>query len=187
MPYGDLRGMVVYAEPSHACTLIKPPPRNEENRTGKWVVLVSRQNCSFEYKVRMAQAVGYDAVIVHNVNSDDLEIMEAKNASFINIPAVFVSETTGVILRQVYSNPDYFIIINREEPININLNLLLPFAVVVGICFIVMIIFMVRLIISKYHLLSLMVLVKFKVEILILLKLRAYYLRCSKPEIQLFR
>lgn len=136
--------MLVYSEPPNACVPIKKPP-NVENKTGRWAVLISRQICTFEQKVRMAQEAGYSAAIVHNVNSDDLETMTAKNSTGINIPSVFVSERTGIILRQVYSNNTFFIIINREEPFNFNMNLLLPFAVVVGICFVVMIIFMVSL------------------------------------------
>lgn len=135
--------MLVRAEPIHACEKIARPP-NIENRTGKWVVLISRNNCSFETKVRMAQAAFFDGVIVHNVHSDALEPMSANNSTGIHIPSVFVGETAGIVLRTVYARPEFFIIINSEIPFNINTHLLLPFAIVVGICFIVMIVFMVR-------------------------------------------
>lgn len=82
-------------------------------------------------------------MIVHNVRSDKLEPMSAKNSTGINIPSVFVSESKGTLLRELYANPDYFVIINNEIPFNIQTHLLLPFAIVVGICFVVMIIFMV--------------------------------------------
>lgn len=104
---------------------------------------MARNDCPFEQKVRNAQAAGYKGVIVHNINSDELQVMNAKNGSGILIPAVFVGETAGLIMRRKYAKPGYYLIINREEPFNINMNLLLPFAIVVGVCFIVMIIFMV--------------------------------------------
>ena len=63
--------MVVYAEPPTACHEIQGPPNNT-NYNGNWIVLIARYNCSFERKVRMAQKAGYDAVIIHNVNSNKL-------------------------------------------------------------------------------------------------------------------
>lgn len=139
-----LRGMVVYANPPDACKSLQPHPDIPKYK-GKWIILIARSpnNCSFEEKVRMAQNVSYDGVIVHNVGSDALEPMSAKNKAGITIPSVFVSETTGSIMKQMYCNGDYFVIINSEMPFNINTHLLLPFAIVVGICFIVMLIFMV--------------------------------------------
>lgn len=71
--------------------------------------------------------------------------MSAKDPTNITIPSVFVSEFTGSYLRDVYSyNEGYFVIIN-DQPLNINTHLLLPFAIVVGICFLVMFTFMVRM------------------------------------------
>lgn len=70
--------------------------------------------------------------------------MSAKDSTNITIPSVFVSEFTGSLLKEVYAyNENYFVLIN-DLPLNINTHLLLPFAIVVGICFLVMVIFMVR-------------------------------------------
>jgi E3 ubiquitin-protein ligase RNF13 len=63
--------MVVYADPPAACQRIKSPP-NDTNYNRNWIVLIRRYNCSFEIKVRMAQEAGYDAAIIHNVNSNEL-------------------------------------------------------------------------------------------------------------------
>lgn len=134
--------MVVAAEPMYACEPIHKPPFNETNRTGKWVVLIARNNCSYELKVRMAQASLYDAAIIHNVGSDDIFPISANNSDGIFIPSVFVSETSGNLLKMLYANRKYYIIINSEVPFNLP-HLLVPFAIVVGICFIIMIIFMV--------------------------------------------
>ena len=72
--------------------------------------------------------------------------MSAKDPVGIEIPAVFVGELTGLILKGNYLyNNLYFVLINDELPFNINTHLLLPFAIVVGLCFLIMVIFMVRL------------------------------------------
>lgn len=63
--------MVVYADPPTACRKIQAPP-NDTNYNSNWIVLIRRYNCSFEIKVRMAQEAGYDAAIIHNVNSNEL-------------------------------------------------------------------------------------------------------------------
>lgn len=63
--------MAVYANPANACQKIQGPPNNTDYN-GNWIVLIRRYNCSFEIKIRMAQEAGYDAVIVHNVNSNEL-------------------------------------------------------------------------------------------------------------------
>lgn len=72
------------------------------------------------------------------------EPMSAKDPVGILIPSVFVSEVAGLVLKENYLyNQQYFILINDDLPFNINTHLLLPFAIVVGICFLVMLIFMV--------------------------------------------
>lgn len=139
-----LRGMVIYADPPDACKSLQRPP-NITDYDGKWIVLIARssENCSFEHKVRMAQNATYAGVIIHNIGSDALEPMSAKNKLGIHIPSVFVSASTGRVMKDMYCVQDFFVIINSEMPFNINTHLLLPFAIVVGICFIVMIAFMV--------------------------------------------
>lgn len=73
-----------------------------------------------------------------------IEPMSAKDAVGIIIPSVFVSELTGLIIKENYLYDElYFVLINDNIPFNIT-HLLLPFAIVVGICFLVIVIFMVR-------------------------------------------
>lgn len=121
---------------------MKPPHFTRSNPTGKWILLVPRYNCSFEQKVRLAQNAGYDAVIVYNIDSEELIPMSAENATGIYIPSVFVGETSGLALKN-FATPEYYIVITGESPFNIQTHLLIPFAIVVGICFMVMIVFMV--------------------------------------------
>ena len=143
IPFDGIKGMVVYAEPPTACHEIQGPPNNTTNYNGNWIALIARYNCSFERKIRMAQKAGYDAAIIHNVNSNELEPMSAKDPVGILIPSVFVSELTGLIIKENYLYDElYFVLINDNIPFNIT-HLLLPFAIVVGICFLVIVIFMI--------------------------------------------
>lgn len=142
IPSEGIKGMVVYTDPPTACIDIQGPP-NTTNYNGNWIALIARYNCSFEIKVRMAQKAGYDAAIIHNMNSNELEPMSAKDPVGIVIPSVFVSEITGLIIKENYLYDElYFVLINDDTPFNIT-HLLLPFAIVVGICFLVMVIFMI--------------------------------------------
>lgn len=89
--------------------------------------------------MRNAQAAGYAAVIVHNVDSNNLEPMSAKDADGITIPSVFVGELAGRILMANYQyQQDYLLVLNGDVPFDINTNLILPFSVVVGLCFVIM-------------------------------------------------
>lgn len=143
---GSVRGVLVAATPPSACTEDLAPPHTDDV-TDKWILLVPRftpeKNCTFAQKVRMAQYKGYNAVIVYNVGSNELIPMSAKNGSGINIPSVFVSQSSGLMMKNIYTDPSYFIVITAESPFNIQTHLLIPFAIVVGICFVVMIVFMV--------------------------------------------
>lgn len=65
------KGYLVYADPPQACKPVSLPP-NEPNISKPWILLIARGECSYEVKVRNAQASHYSAVIVHNVNSSDL-------------------------------------------------------------------------------------------------------------------
>ena len=62
--------MVVYASPANACSEIVSPPKMKPY--GYWIALIKRYDCNFDVKVRHAQLAGFDAAIVHNVNSSDL-------------------------------------------------------------------------------------------------------------------
>ncbi|XP_076662238.1 E3 ubiquitin-protein ligase RNF13 isoform X2 [Halictus rubicundus] len=139
IPAEGIKGMVVYSDPPTACHEIQGPP-NTTNYNSNWIALIARYNCSFEIKVRMAQKAGYDAAIIHNINSNELEPMSAKDSTGIRIPSVFVSEITGLIIKENYLYDQlYFVLINEGTPFNIT-HLLLPFAIVVGICFLVVVI-----------------------------------------------
>lgn len=152
IPPTGLRTFVVYASPSNACIPIVPAPNNTENFTGHWAVLIARYNCSFEEKVRNAQSANYDIAIIHNVNSNELERMSAKDPHGIHIPSVFVGENTGLMLRDNYQYTNgYYVIIDDDSPFDVNTHLLLPFVIVVGICFLTMLGFLVSVCIKDHR------------------------------------
>ncbi|XP_058055418.1 E3 ubiquitin-protein ligase RNF167 isoform X2 [Anopheles bellator] len=140
IPDTGLKMLADRAEPADGCTVMRPPP----NITSKFAVVIARYNCSFEEKVRNAQQAGYAMVIVYNVGSNDLEHMSANHPQDLLIPSVFVGQNSGrgIIENYLYDR-DYALVITDEIPFNINNNLLIPFAVIVGLCFLLMVVFMI--------------------------------------------
>lgn len=98
-----LKAVAINATPANACRDLEPPPAvlNDSHPT-RYVVLVARYNCSFEDKIKNAQKANYDAVIVYNIGSDELEQMSVKDPDEIFIPAMFVGENTGKIILYNY-------------------------------------------------------------------------------------
>lgn len=74
------------------------------------------------------------------------EPMSAKDPEGIYIPSVFVGDDAGFFLKANYQyKSNCFVVINNELPFNINVHLLLPFAIVVGICFFILLVFVVSI------------------------------------------
>jgi E3 ubiquitin-protein ligase RNF13 len=72
--------------------------------------------------------------------------MSANHPEDIFIPSVFVGEDAGLFLKDNYQyNSNHFVVITNELPFNINVHLLLPFAIVVGICFLILLVFVVSI------------------------------------------
>ncbi|XP_050072222.1 uncharacterized protein LOC126560103 [Anopheles maculipalpis] len=135
IPDSGLKVLADKSDPPDGCTEMRPAP----NVTSKFAVVIARYNCSFEVKVRNAQQAGYAMVIVHNVGSNDLEHMSANHPQDLLIPSVFVGESSGRSIIEAYLyDRDYALVITDDIPFNISNNLIIPFAIVVGLCFIIM-------------------------------------------------
>lgn len=149
IPESGIKVRAVRAYPIDGCSEMVGPPDNVTSVgtpgvPARFAVIIARYNCSFEDKVRNAQKAGYVAVIVHNVGSNDLERMSANHAEDIIIPSVFIGESNGMYIIESFLYPfTYELIITDDIPFNINNNLIIPFAIVVGLCFIIMVCFMV--------------------------------------------
>lgn len=139
IPSDGIKGYILSAHPEDGCTKIESPPKS-----GSWFALIKRGNCNFDVKVRNAQNSNYTLAIIFNVNSSIVVPMDGRNTSDIVIPSVFVGESTGLMLRDYYDyNNGYYVIVDSSQfPFDINLNLLLPFAVIVAVCFFAMLGFM---------------------------------------------
>lgn len=74
LPQTGIRYAHIKGNPANGCSDMDRPPFSAENITSpiKWAVVIARLGCSFEDKIRNAQKADFDAVIVHNVGSNDL-------------------------------------------------------------------------------------------------------------------
>ncbi|KAK9066834.1 hypothetical protein SSX86_014157 [Deinandra increscens subsp. villosa] len=88
-------GTLFLAEPLDACAPLTNK-LNEESVNQPFVLIV-RGVCSFEDKVRRAQAAGFKAAIIYNNDDSDLVAM-AGTSTGIKIHAVFVSKSSGLSL-----------------------------------------------------------------------------------------
>ncbi|XP_068238164.1 E3 ubiquitin-protein ligase RNF13-like [Palaemon carinicauda] len=151
LPLAGFKGYATYVEPHNACKVPDPPPVLA-NYTGLWIGIIKRYNCTFVEKVLNAQHAGYDAVIVHNVGSDMLQPMNAKDrGDEVVIPSVFIGEADAAMIIENFLYTEKFILdITGDIPFNLQ-NYLVPFAITIGICFIVMLTFMIVKCIRDYR------------------------------------
>ncbi|XP_019427759.1 PREDICTED: receptor homology region, transmembrane domain- and RING domain-containing protein 2-like isoform X2 [Lupinus angustifolius] len=92
-------GVLYLAEPLDACTELTNKVDHLSNVSSPFVLVV-RGGCSFEEKVRSAQRAGYKAAIVYDNEDSDVLVAMAGNSAGIRIHAVFVSTTSGEILKK---------------------------------------------------------------------------------------
>ncbi|KAI1236072.1 hypothetical protein IHE44_0002168 [Lamprotornis superbus] len=137
-------GFLINSKPENACEPIAPPPLRD-NSSGAFIVLIRRLECNFDVKVLNAQRAGYKAAIVHNVDSDDLISMGSNDIEIlkkIDIPSVFIGETSANSLKEefTYEKGGHVVLIPEFSlPLEYYL---IPFLIIVGICLILIVIFM---------------------------------------------
>merc|ERR1719410_1215436 len=116
-----------------------------------WIAMIRRSDsgqgekqCTFEEKVKAAMRSNYSAAIVYNYRSDELIPMGGSNPDLI--PSVFIGYSDAVRLMDQYSfqsgEGNYLVRMTDNSPFDINAYLL-PFAIVVGICFLIMLAIMI--------------------------------------------
>ncbi|KAI3464390.1 hypothetical protein Pfo_021053 [Paulownia fortunei] len=90
-------GTLYLADPLDACSPLTNKVVPIMNHTKFPFVMITRGGCSFDDKVRRAQAAGFKAAIVYDNENGDLVAM-AGNSAGVKIHAVFVSKASGETL-----------------------------------------------------------------------------------------
>ncbi|CAG2162326.1 unnamed protein product [Oppiella nova] len=145
VPSDGILGRLVVGQPEDGCERMAGPP---DNQTGvKWFVLVKRYPCQFTQKVQNAMKAGFDAIIIYNI-----DVMTVKKYSLVHspqtengvtIPALLISFEDGWALKREYLwNKGFTLMILPDLPFNLNAYLL-PFAIVIAVCLLLMISFMI--------------------------------------------
>ncbi|XP_048844633.1 E3 ubiquitin-protein ligase RNF13-like [Brienomyrus brachyistius] len=154
LPSEGLKGFLVGARPENACMPIEPPPMPRDNLTGAFIVLIRRFDCNFDIKVLNAQKAGYKAAIVHNVDSDDLISMGSNDLDLlkeIDIPSVFVGEDTANSLKEDYTfEKGGHVVLMPDFSLPLEYYLI-PFLIIVGICLILIVVFMITKCVQDRH------------------------------------
>ncbi|KAE9589123.1 hypothetical protein Lal_00000547 [Lupinus albus] len=135
-------GVLYLAEPLDACTELTNKAGYLSNVSSPFVLVV-RGGCSFEEKVKSAQSAGYKAAIVYDNEDGGVLIAMAGNSAGIRIHSVFVSKTSGEILKKYAgsTNVELWLIASFENStwsiMAISFISLLAMSAVLGTCFFV--------------------------------------------------
>ncbi|KAK3698542.1 hypothetical protein QZH41_014468 [Actinostola sp. cb2023] len=139
------QGFVYPAAPINACVAVDPNTCKDSLDIACFL-LVQEGGCSFGYKALMAKNAQYQFVIIYNTESDKLKDMPSDSYGKevgADIMAIYVGKTAGLdLLRNNYTTGNLITI--TPPPFFPDLEYyLIPFVIIVGICFIVMAMFMV--------------------------------------------
>ncbi|XP_072970872.1 receptor homology region, transmembrane domain- and RING domain-containing protein 1-like [Typha angustifolia] len=88
-------GILFSAEPLDACS----PVSEVFNSSKSPFLLIIRGGCTFDDKIRNAQSAGFKAAIVYDNQDQDRLVSMAGTRDGINIPAVFISKSSGEVLQ----------------------------------------------------------------------------------------
>ena len=145
IPEGGIEGLLKIPNPRNACMPIDPLPSFLLDKNMFALVTESndQQLCPYTLQAEHAEAAGYDVLIVYNHVDDTLKFMRGQGPS---ICSIYVTRFAGDDLRQYAYNPsrppsmqsEVFITRNPQLPLQFYL---IPFAAVVGICFLFMLVF----------------------------------------------
>lgn len=136
IPAIGLIGRLVLSKPLNACSPVHGPPRMP---LYKFFLLVEEDiHCRYTEQVLNAQLAKYDAVIVYRHDFvDKLKLMGGEGPT---IPSVYVKREAGLHLQNYLYDTRSTIRIEPDPQLPLQLYLI-PFAVVVGVCFFFMVIF----------------------------------------------
>ncbi|XP_074834036.1 E3 ubiquitin-protein ligase RNF167-like [Carettochelys insculpta] len=122
LPSEGLMGYLVEATPANACDPIEGPPASS-NSSEAFIAFIRQSDCPVGVKVLHAQQAGYQAAIVHNVNSEHLLNMVTDDQEIrqqIAIQSVFTGESAHTHLRRAsrYEKGAHVTILAPKHPHN---------------------------------------------------------------------
>nr|AUX16872.1 protease-associated RING/U-box zinc finger protein [Malus domestica] len=135
-------GVLYLAEPPHACSTLTNQVEQGTNYSSPFVLIV-RGGCSFEDKVRRAQKAGFKAAIIYDNEDSNILVSMAGSSAGIKIYAVFVSKTSGELLKKYIglTNMEMWLIASFENTawsiMAISFISLLAMSAVLATCFFV--------------------------------------------------
>jgi len=145
LPDNGLVGVVKVASPVKGCGPMEGPPQDVKLLNNlQWFVLVERGHCNFLTKVENAFEANYSAVIIYDNTGDIIEKSKLSESDQLdlrasNIPSVFIGQADGrqIIDHYTYKHKTWQLRLTDETPyISIYL---IPFAIVIAICFFIMV------------------------------------------------
>lgn len=149
----QMTGVIVKAEPADACSEVKSQKNYNTSRyIGNWFLLIDGDGCGYETKTLYAIEGGFQAaVIIKNGGLKGVgKSLRQEEEDEFTIPVIYVSKDTGLKLEasNFEINPNARIIITENDPYLLDYQFyMIPFAIIVGICFVLMAMFM----ISRYY------------------------------------
>lgn len=105
VPVDGIAGDLYLADPPEGCTPLTPP--DLPSGDARWIALIARSHarsdeCTFDVKVRHAEAAGAVAAVVYDDMFEGLLVMAAPAGNLEpGIPSVFVSQASGALMRQM--------------------------------------------------------------------------------------
>jgi len=141
IPAVGLIGRLVLSKPLNACSPVVPPPANPIYSS--YFLLVEEAypgtHCRYVDQAMNAERANYDAVIVYRHDFNPRLVLMGGEGP--RIPSLYVKRVAGLRLRDAYLYTTGATIRLEPDP-QLPLQLyLIPFAVVVGVCFFFMVIF----------------------------------------------
>lgn len=152
-------GCAIFAEPRNGCGNVSLKPINDSTVfCDTYFAVVARGNCSFSekaYNVQTATPSGFDALIVYNdiKAGPPVPMSGSIHAADVNIPAVMVNYACMKQIMSHYSASKGFAVTLKASPGYYDLiKYLVPFVVIVGFCFIILFISLVRVLLIRFTL-----------------------------------
>ncbi|XP_054707296.1 E3 ubiquitin-protein ligase RNF13-like [Uloborus diversus] len=145
-----IEGFITLADPPEACTPIAKPTFLTNFTMGKFVLINGTDKCGYKMKILNAENAGFDlAVIFDRISA--FQFIRPGIPGLENIPVVLVSLEDGVIIKNnyLYNNSHIYNYKLRVKPNIPDVTYYMwLFGAVIGVCFFVMLLFMMCLLIK---------------------------------------